>query len=296
MTPQTPASAVRRGSMNPAAPTALPAPVSRVAGPALAARSNPLRFFRLVSFGGLSGFVVAVLALHGLRGSLSPVDHTISDYSLGRFGWLMRAAFAALGGGVLGTAASLHLTSPPTWWRRLGLLLLTFAAVGLFLDSGYNTDYPGVAETFDGAIHGVGMLIICLTLPTASFTLGFVYQRELSAARRARWLQFLGIAQLVAITGFKVSPTTWRGLTERVAVTLALATLFILRSSARFPDTSRVEAWPSALRRWRGSSLAIHRIGDALVRRRDRPVAAPCMSTNERGPETYELGGKAVTS
>ena len=250
--------------MNPAVPS-FPAPVSRQAEPVLVTRSNRFRFVHLVSFGGLSGFVLAVLALYGLRGSLSPMDHTISDYSLGPYGWLMRAAFAALGSGVLGVAVGLHFTSPPTWWRRAGLWLLTFTAVGLFLDSGYNTDFPGVAETFDGAMHGLGMLIICLTLPTASFILGRVFLHDPPAAR-ARWLQVLGIAQLVAIIGFRMSPTAWRGLTERVAVALALAALFLLRSLARLPDTGGEEAWPSELRRSRGSTLADHRIGDILVR------------------------------
>jgi hypothetical protein len=193
---------------------------------------------------------VAVLALHGLRGSLNPVDHTISDYSLGRYGWLMRAAFASLGTGVLGTAVILHLTSTPTLWRRMGLLLLTFTAVGLFLDSAYNTDHPHIAETADGTVHGVGMLIICLTLPAASFILGSDFLQDLFAAPRARWLQVLGLAQLIAILGFEMSPTTSRGLTERVAVALALATLFVLRSLARKPDQGDpdLDSWDS--KRW----------------------------------------------
>jgi hypothetical protein len=293
MTPQTLASASKtHGPVIPAASPSLAAPVNRN----VVTRSNSFRFVHLVSFGGLSGFVVAVLALHGLRGSLNPVDHTISDYSLGRYGWLMRAAFAALGSGVLGTAVSLHLTSPPTWWRRVGLMLLTFTAVGLFLDSGYNTDYPGVAETFDGAMHGVGMLIICLTLPTASFILGCVFLQDPSATRQARWLQVLGIGQLIAIVGFKMSPTTSRGLTERVAVALALAALFMLRSLAHTPGTRGVEAWPSEVRGWRGSTWAIHRIGGVLVRVR-RTRSAGCCSLIDHpqsGSSDLLVGGRRL--
>jgi hypothetical protein len=231
--------------MNRPASPSIPTPVSRDVDPPPVTRPTSFRLAGLVSLGGLSGFVVAVLALHGLRGSLDPVDHTISDYSLGRYGWLMRAAFAALGTGVIGTALSLHLTTTLTPWRRAGLLLLTFTAVGLFLDSAYNTDHPGVAETVDGTIHGVGMLIICLTLPTASFILGVDLLKFPSTARRARSLQILGIVQLIAIIGFKVSPTTSRGLTERVAVAVALATLFVLRSLARSPEDGGMEAVPS---------------------------------------------------
>jgi hypothetical protein len=207
--------------------------VSRGADPPLVRPSGSIRFIHLVSFGGISTFVVAVLVLHGLRGSVDPVDHTISDYSLGHYGWLMRAGFAALGIGILGTAVSLHLTSTANAWRRPGLLLLTFTAVGLFLDAGYNTDHPGVRETVDGSVHGVGLLIICLTLPAASFLLAAEFLRHPPRAARARLLQILSVAQLMAIIGFETSPTSSRGLTERVAVALALLALLVLRSLAK---------------------------------------------------------------
>ncbi len=69
--------------------------------------STPVRAFWLgglhvMGFAGLSVFVLAVLALHGLQANLNPVQHTISEYSLGRYGWLMRAAFLALAGGDTG--------------------------------------------------------------------------------------------------------------------------------------------------------------------------------------------------
>lgn len=224
-------------------PTAsLLAPVSRDADSPLVTRSTAIGFVHLVSFGGISAFVVVVLTLHGLQGSMNPVDHTISDYSLGRYGWLMRAGFAALGSGVLGTAVSLHLTSTTNSWRRAGLLLLTFTAVGLFLDSGYNTDHPGVRETTDGTVHGVGMLIICLTLPAAGFILASEVLQLPSMAPRARLLQILSVAQVIAMIGFKMSSTASRGLTERVAVTIALATLLVLRSLAVTIDDGGVEA------------------------------------------------------
>lgn len=160
-----------------------PAHVSRDAGLPLARRPNWLLLSHVISFGGLAAFVVALLALHGLRGALNPVQHTVSEYSLGSYGWLMRVTFVALGLGVLATAVSLHLTPESSWWRRVGLLLLACTAIGLFLDAGYNTDHPRVPETVEGTVHGVGMLIICLTLPAATFVLGFDFTRTASAAR-----------------------------------------------------------------------------------------------------------------
>lgn len=144
-------------------------------GPTPLTRSAVLGGVRSVQAVGLVGvacFVLAVVALHLLRGDLNPIQHTISEYSLGKFGWLMRTAFACLGIGTVATAASLRDRLRSTFWRNVGLLLLTGTAIGLIIDAGYNTDHLRVAETLDGAIHGDGMFIVCLTMPTAALILG----------------------------------------------------------------------------------------------------------------------------
>ncbi len=198
----------------------------------LSGRSDWNRRIHLLGGAGLALFVAVVLALHGLRGNLNPAEHTISEYSLGRDGWLMRVAFAALGIAVLSTATSLFLRFRISRLWRFSLLLLGCTAVGLFLDAGYNTDHPHVLETSDGRVHGIGMLIVCLTLPAASFLLGGALGQRFRTAAQARRVQVLAAAQLLAIVGFEMSPTAVRGLTERVAITMAVATLVVVRSVA----------------------------------------------------------------
>jgi hypothetical protein len=212
--------------------------------PWFAQRSNRLRFSYRLSLAGLATFVAIVLAFHGLRDDLNPAEHTVSEYSLGAYGWLMRAAFAALGCGVLATAVSLRLRFEPSARWRVGFLLLALAAIGLFLDAGYNTDHPRVPETPDGTVHGVGMLIVCLTLPAAAFVLGSALAQN-SRATRARWLTLLGAGQLVAILGFEVSPTAARGLIERIAIALAVSALALLQSASRSPTRSSSATEPT---------------------------------------------------
>jgi hypothetical protein len=200
-------------------------------------RSARLHIVHLVGFAGVAAFVVALAALSGL-GNLNPAQHTVSEYSLGRYGWTMRAAFAALGLGALATAAGLRFTFEPSPWRSVGHLMIVGTAVGLFLDAWFNTDHLGVAETFDGAVHGDGMLIVCLTLPASACILGADFLR-LFHSSRARWLVALGPLQAVAIIGFEVSPTDYRGVAERIAIAMGVATLALVQSfahaSARFP-------------------------------------------------------------
>jgi hypothetical protein len=206
--------------------------------PELADLSPPVGAFwlgplHLVSFAGLSVFVVAILALHGLRANLSPAEHTISEYSLSSYGWLMRAAFLALGVGTLTTAASLRLSFGPSGRRRIGLVMLAGMALGLFLDTGFNTDRLRVPETVDGTIHSVGTWILALALPGAAFVFGSDFVRNSISTLKARLLLILGTAQLGAIVLFEMSPTTVRGWTERLVIVLAVATLGLLQVLSR---------------------------------------------------------------
>jgi hypothetical protein len=199
----------------------------------LVGRERWLAFCQLVSFAGLSAFVLAVFALHGIRASLDPAEHTISEYSLGSYGWLMRAAFLALGVGTLTTAASLRLSGGPSRRRLVGLCMLAGVAVGLFLDTGFNTDRLGVPETFDGAIHGVGTLVLALALPAAAFAFGSECVRNCISTPKGTWLLILGTAQLGAVVLFEISPTMVRGWTERLVAVCAVLTLALLQNLSR---------------------------------------------------------------
>jgi hypothetical protein len=208
------------------------------------AESPWVRWMSLCGVAGLATFVAIVLALHGLRSDLNPAQHTISEYSWGRDGWLMRGAFAALGLGVLTTAADLRLRFAFSPWWRGGIVLLVGTALGLFLDAAYNTDHPGLAETAGGRMHGIGMLLVSLTLPAACVVLGSALLHVPGARWRARWIQVLGTVQVIAILGFEFSPTVSRGLVERMAVALAVAGLALMQSVARRPTEG--ERDPSA--------------------------------------------------
>jgi hypothetical protein len=190
-----------------------------------------LRPLRFLGFAGMSGFVAAVLALHVLQPTMNPAEDTISDYALGSYGWLMRLAFFALGIGTLTTLAAIWLRYERSLRQRLGVALLAGTAIGLFLDSGYNTDRPHVPATLDGMVHGVGTWVLALTLPGAAFILGSYRAHTSLPTLRARGIQALGVAQLAAMVVFELSPDAYRGLSERVVALLVVATVASLHAS-----------------------------------------------------------------
>ncbi len=80
------------------------------------------------------GLAVALVAvLHLVEPEYDPSWRMLSEYSLGRFGWVMRIAFMAAGTGVIAAAMVLPDSA---WLGRAGLVLVAFGPLGAaFVDT-----------------------------------------------------------------------------------------------------------------------------------------------------------------
>jgi len=81
--------------------------------------------------GLFSYFFTALLLLHVLKADYTVVDHMISDYAVGRFGWIMATAFTSLASGCLLLGIGMFRQGPPSWLGRLGAALLLIVFAGL---------------------------------------------------------------------------------------------------------------------------------------------------------------------
>ena len=103
-------------------------------------------------------FAVLLGALHLIQPGLDPSWRFISEYALGRAGWLMNVAFVALATSLLGAAVALA-RPVRTWPGRVGLVLLLIAAAGMLLAALFPTDpitVPVEAQTTAGRLHSLG--------------------------------------------------------------------------------------------------------------------------------------------
>lgn len=91
----------------------------------------PARFAR-GSIGTSAAFMVMLGALHIFRPDLAPSWHFISEYEVGDYGWMMRAAFFALAISCAGVLVALFPHARGIA-GRLGLLLLSVSAFGMTL-------------------------------------------------------------------------------------------------------------------------------------------------------------------
>lgn len=184
-------------------------------------------------------FVAALGAMHLLRPDYTIVDHMISDYAVGRSGWVMTTAFGAVALGCLALALGLFRDGPRSWPTRIGAGLLLVACVGLIVTATYQTDLETAPSTPTGDIHAISFLVNITSLLLAAICLGL--GTAASPHWRRRRIPALALAGLLVITFAAQIMTLHKGapygLTNRLFVATLMLWLIVtslwLRTSAR---------------------------------------------------------------
>jgi len=92
-----------------------------------------------ISVAATSLFLLLLLLLHFLKPEMSPSWRMISEYEIGRFGWLMQVAFFSLAGGTVLLALTLR-SQVQSVAGYIGLVLLFVIAVGLVMGGIFITE------------------------------------------------------------------------------------------------------------------------------------------------------------
>jgi len=172
-----------------------------------------MMFSFLAARAGIGAAAVAIIALavlHVLKPDISPSRNMISQYALGRHGWVMAVCFAAFGAGsaclfaALVTQASSHL-------RRIGLTFLLLASVGLAMAARFPMDpvsMPRQQMSFSGKMHGVSFLtgVPCMLFAVLLLSLALGSQTSyaslpLMALTSVVWLSFAITIAIMLMVG-----------------------------------------------------------------------------------------------
>lgn len=99
----------------------------------------PERAAAWVTLIAAAAFAVSLATLHLVEPEYDPTWRFVSEYALGRAGWLMTLAFVALAVTLLGAAVSIlrHARTIP---GRVGLAVIALAAIGLLIAAIFRTD------------------------------------------------------------------------------------------------------------------------------------------------------------
>jgi hypothetical protein len=120
-------------------------------------------------------FVVLLAALHFVRPDLDPSWRVISEYALGKYGWMMTVAFLALGLSAISLFVAIR-SQVGNLLGKIGLAFLLVGAAGPILAGLFTTDpitVPMDEVSSSGMLHSTGALLtdgilIAATLLTLS--------------------------------------------------------------------------------------------------------------------------------
>jgi len=135
-----------------------------------------------------------VVVLHFLEPEFDPSWRMLSEYSLGRYGVLMRAAFLAVGTGVIAVAVAL---SESAWPWSLGLALVAIGPLGAaFFDTDPITT-PRTEMSKRNNVHAALGALFILSFPAAATIAGIGAARNLAVGPVLAWASafpWLGLA------------------------------------------------------------------------------------------------------
>jgi len=162
-----------------------------------------------LSFAAAGTFLVVVAALHVIEPEFDPSWRMVSEYALGRYGWIMVLAFLSLAVSCVALFVAIR-SQTRTIGGYIGLAFLLVAAGGLIIAAVFATD-PITAShdelTIHGNLHGLGAAL-GTGFPIAAALIGWCLARNQawSSARRSllwsaglAWIGFLVFALSMAV-------------------------------------------------------------------------------------------------
>src|SRR5215213_558078 len=142
----------------------------------------PLTAARL-SFAAATIFLVLLAALHLIKPELDPSWRMISEYEIGRYGWVMVLAFLSLAFSCISLFVALR-SQVRTVGGKIGLALLLVSALGMTIGAIFTSDPVPASQdelTTHGNLHGLAALLGIPSFPIAAALISW------SLARNQAW-------------------------------------------------------------------------------------------------------------
>jgi uncharacterized protein DUF998 len=199
-------------------------------------QGNILEWLSQIAIGGIVYFVVAIIILHVLRPEYNPINHAVSNYAVGPYGYLMTAAFYTLALSVFALALGLARSMVLTNQARVALLLLNIASVGMIVMGIFPGDVHALhpPATVTGVIHWTAAGASFASIMIAAFILSRCFKTD------ERWQAFqrstlvLAMAMVAALLAYgALALVGWIGVGQRVYIAVSLIWLLFVALGLR---------------------------------------------------------------
>ena len=146
-------------------------------------------------------FAITLVTVHIIEPetNLGPV----SLYSLGSFGFIMRAGFVVLGLAFFSIVAGLRGRARATTLYSADLIMLSIAGAGLVIVGAFNTDAMGTPSTLSGLIHSTAANVWSISAIVGILLFAIAFRQDGKRIAIGRISRNLGIATMITyLAGF----------------------------------------------------------------------------------------------
>ena len=180
---------------------------------------------------GIVYFLVVVGVLHFLRPDYNPIDHAVSNYAVGPFGFLMTSAFYVFALSVIAMAAGLFFSVAINMTSRVAILLLSLASIGIVVMGVFPGDAHALHSpaTITGVIHWTSAALSFLCIMVAAFLLSSIFKTDERFQRYRRPCFALALAMVAALLMYGLLAFVgWTGIGQRIYLAVCLLWLLLL--------------------------------------------------------------------
>ncbi len=194
-------------------------------------QARQVAWLALIAIGGIVYFVVTVVVLHFLRPEYNPINHAVSNYAVGPFGYLMTAAFYVLALSVFALALGLTRSIALTNLSRVAVLILCLASIGMVVMGIFPGDVHALhpPATITGVIHWTAAAISFLSIMIAAFLLSsrFRTDERWQAFQHRCFILALIMVEALLLYGL-LALVGWIGMGQRIYIAVCLLWLLVL--------------------------------------------------------------------
>jgi uncharacterized protein DUF998 len=165
----------------------------------------PIISFEIALAGGVA-FAALLVLLHFLKPENDPSWRMISEYQIGRYGWLMRLAFCCWSVGFLGLGAALWQHQLTTAGVFVAIVAVSLAGAGVFASDPITT--PRGSETRTGILHVLFGVLTIVGIPITATIVDVTLSGNPIAARIQGYLPWatlmvwFGLTTMVSALAF----------------------------------------------------------------------------------------------
>ncbi len=188
-------------------------------------QSKQVTLLALLAIGGIVYFVVAGVVMHFLRPEYNPINHAVSNYAVGSFGYLMTSAFYALAVSLCALALRLFCSIALSNLSRVAILLLCLASSGMVVMGLFPGDAHALhpPATIPGVVHWTAAGMSFLSIMVAAFLLSLFFKIDERLKRFQRPCFLLALAMVGALSLYGILALVgWIGIGQRIYLAVCL--------------------------------------------------------------------------